>query len=79
MSGAKETRRGLKGLMQDARRGLFDVVLVWRLDRFARSMEQLVTALSEFRSLGIDFVSDQEALDTHANLKGDVHHHRGDG
>jgi hypothetical protein len=49
------------------------------MDRFARSMEQLVTALSEFRSLGIDFVSGQEALDTHANWKGDVHHHRGDG
>jgi DNA invertase Pin-like site-specific DNA recombinase len=40
------------------------VVLVWRFDRFARSVEQLVTALAEFRSLGIGFVSCQEALDT---------------
>jgi DNA invertase Pin-like site-specific DNA recombinase len=66
MSGAKENRPGLSTLMRDARRGEFDVVLVWRFDRFARSIEQLVLALAlaEFRSLGIDFVSCQEALDT---------------
>ncbi len=64
MSGAKADRPGLKALMADVRRGAFDVVLVWRFDRFARSVEQLVTALAEFRSLGIDFVSHQEALDT---------------
>jgi DNA invertase Pin-like site-specific DNA recombinase len=50
--------------MADARRGLFDVVVVWRFDRFARSVKQLVLALEEFRSLGIDFISYQEALDT---------------
>jgi DNA invertase Pin-like site-specific DNA recombinase len=64
MSGTKEDRPGLKSLMQDARKGEFQVVLVWRFDRFARSIEQLVLALAEFRSLGIDFVSCQEALDT---------------
>jgi DNA invertase Pin-like site-specific DNA recombinase len=64
MSGAKENRPGLNSLMRDARRGEFDVVLVWRFDRFARSIEQLVLALAEFRSLGVDFVSCQEALDT---------------
>jgi DNA invertase Pin-like site-specific DNA recombinase len=64
MSGSKADRPGLKALMADARRGAFDVVLVWRFDRFARSIEQLVLALAEFRSLGIDFVSCQEALDT---------------
>ena len=64
MSGAKENRPGLNGLMQAARRGEFDVVVVWRFDRFARSIEQLVLALAEFRALGIDFVSCQEALDT---------------
>jgi DNA invertase Pin-like site-specific DNA recombinase len=63
-SGAKVDRTGLKALLADARRGKFDVVLVWRFDRFARSVEQLVTALAEFRTLGIDFVSHQEALDT---------------
>jgi DNA invertase Pin-like site-specific DNA recombinase len=40
------------------------LVVVWRFDRFARSIEQLVLALAEFRTLGIDFVSSQEALDT---------------
>ena len=64
MSGSKTDRPGLRQLMADARRGNFDVVLVWRFDRFARSIEQLVMALAEFRTLGIDFVSAQEALDT---------------
>jgi DNA invertase Pin-like site-specific DNA recombinase len=64
MTGSKADRPGLKALLADARRGAFDVVLVWRFDRFARSIEQLVLALAEFRTLGIDFVSAQEALDT---------------
>lgn len=64
MSGAKEDRPGLNALMTDAHRGMFDVVLVWRFDRFARSVKQLVLALEEFRSLNVDFVSHQEALDT---------------
>jgi DNA invertase Pin-like site-specific DNA recombinase len=64
MSGSKSDRPGLNALMRDARRGTFDVVVVWRFDRFARSIEQLVLALAEFRTLGIDFVSSQEALDT---------------
>jgi DNA invertase Pin-like site-specific DNA recombinase len=63
-SGDRERRRGLDDLMADARRGAFDVVVVFRFDRFARSVKQLVLALEEFRSLGIDFVSYQEALDT---------------
>jgi len=63
-SGAKETRPGLEALMADARRGAFHVVVVFRFDRFARSVKQLVLALEEFRSLGIDFISHQEALDT---------------
>jgi len=63
-SGAKERRPGLDALMADARRGAFDVVLVFRFDRFARSVKQLVLALEEFQSLGIDFISLQEALDT---------------
>ena len=64
MSGAREDRPELQALLADARRGAFRVVLVWRFDRFARSVKQLVLALEEFRSLGIDFISHQEALDT---------------
>ena len=63
-SGAKENRPGLDALMANCRQGLFDVVLVWRFDRFARSVKQLVLALEEFHALHIDFVSTQEALDT---------------
>lgn len=64
MSGAKETRPGLNRMMADAKRGAFNVIVVWRFDRFARSVQQLVNALEEFRELGIDFVSHQEAVDT---------------
>ena len=64
LSGAKEVRPGLNALMTDARRGAFDVVVVWRFDRFARNVKQLVLALEEFHALGIDFISHQEALDT---------------
>jgi DNA invertase Pin-like site-specific DNA recombinase len=63
-SGAKEKRPGLDALIRDGRRGEFEVVVVWRFDRFARSVRQLVLALEEFRALGIDFVSHQESLDT---------------
>jgi DNA invertase Pin-like site-specific DNA recombinase len=63
-SGAKEKRAALLELMDDARRRRFDAVIVFHFDRFARSVKQRVTALEEFHSLGIDFVSHQEALDT---------------
>ena len=63
-SGVRERRPGLDALMADARRGCFNTVIVWRFDRFARSVKQLVLALEEFRALGIDFISHQEALDT---------------
>lgn len=64
MTGAKDKRPALDRLMADARRGKFDVVAVWRFDRFARSTSHLLRALEEFASLGIDFVSLSEAIDT---------------
>src|ERR1700686_3391296 len=57
MSGAKDRRPALDRLMADVRRGKFDVVLVWKFDRFARSTSHLLRALEEFKSLGVDFVS----------------------
>ncbi len=63
-SGTKERRPALDQLMVDAKRRLFDAVLVWRFDRFARSTRHLINALHEFRHLGIAFVSYQESLDT---------------
>ena len=63
-SGADSSRPGYRALLADAKRGAFDVVLVWRFDRLARSAQELINALEEFRALGIDFLSHQEALDT---------------
>jgi DNA invertase Pin-like site-specific DNA recombinase len=64
MSGGKDRRPSLDRLMADARRRKFDVVAVWRFDRFARSTSHLLRALEEFQSLGVDFVSVREAIDT---------------
>ena len=64
MSGAKDKRPALDQLMADAKRGKFDVVAVWRFDRFARSTSHLLRALEEFAALGIDFVSLKESIDT---------------
>jgi DNA invertase Pin-like site-specific DNA recombinase len=64
VSGSKESRPELNRLLTEARRRKFDCVLVYRYDRFARSLRQLVNALEEFRSLGIDFVSLHEGVDT---------------
>ena len=64
ISGAKDRRPELDRLMTDARRRRFDIVLVARFDRFARSTKHLVLALEEFNALGIDFVSLNESIDT---------------
>jgi DNA invertase Pin-like site-specific DNA recombinase len=64
ISGAKEHRPALDLLIADCRRRTVDCVVVYRYDRFARSLRQLVNALEEFRSLGIDFISLHEGVDT---------------
>jgi DNA invertase Pin-like site-specific DNA recombinase len=64
VSGSKESRPGLNRLLADAKRRKFDAVLVYRYDRFARSLRQLVNALAEFDALGIHFVSLHEGVDT---------------
>jgi DNA invertase Pin-like site-specific DNA recombinase len=64
ISGSKEKRPELDKLLADARRRRFDAVVVYRYDRFARSLRNLVNALEEFRSLGIEFVSIHEGVDT---------------
>ncbi len=62
--GGKDSRPALDAMMADARAGKLDLVAVWRFDRFARSTKHLLTALEEFRSCGVDFVSQREAIDT---------------
>ena len=64
VSGAQRRRPQLDALMKDARKRRFDVVLVWKFDRFARSVKHLVDSLEEFRALGIDFISFTEGIDT---------------
>src|SRR6266478_3774655 len=64
ISGAKERRPALDNLLTDCRRRAVDCVVLYRYDRFARSLRQLVNALEEFRALGIDFVSLHEGVDT---------------
>ena len=64
VSGAKDSRPELNRLMSDAHKRRFDVVCVWRFDRFARSVSHLLRALETFKALGIDFVSYSEQMDT---------------
>src|SRR5712664_4949168 len=64
ISGTKEKRQELDRLMVDAHRGQFNAVIVWKFDRFARSVSHLLRALETFQALAIDFVSLSESLDT---------------
>lgn len=64
ISGAKDSRPELNKLMADASKCKFDAVVVWKFDRFARSVSHLLRALETFRALGIEFVSYSEAIDT---------------
>ncbi|MGH9684403.1 MAG: recombinase family protein [Candidatus Acidiferrales bacterium] len=64
VSGAKDRRPELDKLMADAHKRKFDVIAVWKFDRFARSVSHLLRALDTFRALGIEFVSLSESLDT---------------
>jgi DNA invertase Pin-like site-specific DNA recombinase len=64
VSGAKERRLELDKLLADAHRRKFDAVIVWKFDRFARSVSHLLRALETFRARGIEFVSLSEQVDT---------------
>jgi DNA invertase Pin-like site-specific DNA recombinase len=64
ISGAKARRPGLDQLMADARRGRFDVVLVWASDRIARSVRHFLEVLDELNRLNIEFISFREQIDT---------------
>jgi DNA invertase Pin-like site-specific DNA recombinase len=64
ISGAKDSRPELDRLVADAHRRRFDAVVVWKFDRFARSVSHLLRALETFNALGVGFVSLSESLDT---------------
>jgi DNA invertase Pin-like site-specific DNA recombinase len=68
VSGRKEGRPQLQALMRAARHHEFDCVLVWKFDRFARSVAHLLKALEEFNHLGIRFISVQDQVDTQSPM-----------
>lgn len=63
ISGTKDSRPGLNRLMEDVAQRRMDAVLVWKLDRFGRSLRHLVNALAEIEAFGIVFVSLKDNLD----------------
>jgi DNA invertase Pin-like site-specific DNA recombinase len=64
ISGVKARRPGLDDLMRNARRGKFDIVLVWASDRIARSVRHFLEVLDELNRLNVEFVSFREQIDT---------------
>ena len=64
VSGRQEGRPQLQALMRAARQHEFACVLVWKFDRFARSVSHLLHALEEFNHLKIRFISVQDQVDT---------------
>jgi len=64
VSGSQASRPGLDALMEQVRQGRYQAVVVWKFDRFARSTQHLLQALTEFQALGVDFVSCSEGVDT---------------
>jgi len=63
VSGSKESRPALNRLMADAHRRRFDAVLVWKIDRFGRSLKHLVNALADLDAYGVAFISLRDNLD----------------
>src|SRR4051812_4778586 len=62
MTGAKDRRPALDRLMKAAKLREFDAVLVYNLDRFARSLSHLTIALQEFKALHVEFISITESI-----------------
>src|SRR5437660_6239224 len=63
MTGSKDSRPALNRLMADASQRKFDAVLVWKIDRWGRSLKHLVTSLAELDAYGVAFVSLRDSLD----------------
>jgi DNA invertase Pin-like site-specific DNA recombinase len=64
ISGTKAKRSEIDQMMADARRGRFDVLLVWASDRIARSTRHFLEVLDELNRLNVEFVSFREQIDT---------------
>src|SRR5512142_174737 len=68
ISGVKSKRPGLDELLHDARRGRFDVVVVWACDRIARSTRHFLEVIDELNHANVEFVSFRENIDTSGPL-----------
>jgi DNA invertase Pin-like site-specific DNA recombinase len=68
ISGTTKERKALDRLVADAKHRKFDIVLVWKFDRFARSLKMLVEYLELFQELGVDFISYKENIDTTTSM-----------
>jgi DNA invertase Pin-like site-specific DNA recombinase len=66
-SGAQASRPRLDQLLRDARLRKFEAVLVWKLDRWGRSVAHCVRSIQDLVSLGIRFLSPTESIDTGAD------------
>lgn len=63
-SGSFSERPALKEMLRDAAKAKFEAVIVWKIDRLARSVSDLLNILQQLRSHGVDFVSTTQAIDT---------------
>jgi DNA invertase Pin-like site-specific DNA recombinase len=63
VSGAKKSRPALNRLLADAKQRRFDAVVVWKIDRFGRSLRHLVNSIAELENLGVSFVSLRDSID----------------
>lgn len=68
ISGTKVRRPALDQMLRDAHRHRFDAVIVWSCDRLARSTKHFLQVLDELNELGIQFLSQREAIDTEGAL-----------
>ena len=68
ISGAKARRPALDRMLKDAHRRKFDVVVVWACDRLARSTKHFLQVLDELNEVGVQFLSQREAIDTDGPL-----------
>jgi putative DNA-invertase from lambdoid prophage Rac len=63
ITGSKDNRPALQRLLADARSRKFDVIVVWKIDRFGRSRRHLVNTLADLEALGVAFITLRDSLD----------------
>ena len=63
ISGSKSSRPALDAMLADAKRGKFQILLTWRLDRLGRSTAHLIHLLEDLKNSGVELISFSEGLD----------------